>query len=334
MRSYIVTARLFGLLILFVLAGCSSSPEAITEFKEPAAARVVKEVTSTPEPTIEPTAVLPELAATEEEPGEELPPRITSERGDEMLLVPAGAFTRGSAEGFPDEVPVHEVYVDAFYMDKLEVTNEDYQACVEDGACEPPRRMDCCTEQPGGYVAWPEYFGNPEFNDYPVIFISWFDARDYCEWRGDRLATEAEWEKASRGTDGRMYPWGNEAPTPDLLNYTWPWPGGEYEERPLYTTSPVGSYPDGASPYGILDLAGNVYEWTYDRYAADYYEVTPYENPTGPTEGEFRVTRGGSFFNQAFRNRSANRNNAFIPADSVHFDGGARCAADPPTVGS
>lgn len=318
-------------LLLLLAVGCST-PEAssVEEVENPSdTEEAVQELT--PEPTEEPTPT--EVPATDETPEAEaeLEPVIFSERGDEMLLIPEGEFTRGSEEGFPDEVPVNTVYVDSFYLDKLEVTNEDYQACVEDGVCEAPRRTDCCTEQPGAYVAWPEYFGNPEFNDYPVIFISWFDARDYCEWRGDRLATEAEWEKASRGTDGRLYPWGNEDPSPELLNYTWPWPGGEFDERPLYTTSPVGSYPEGASPYGVLDLAGNVYEWVYDRYAADYYQVTPYENPIGPTEGEYRVTRGGSFFNQAFRNRSANRNNAFIPADSVHFDGGARCAADPPT---
>lgn len=322
-----------GLALMLGMLGCSAETtteiDDIAEETEPGASSVDEE---TVDPTEVPPTDVPEPTATATE--EALAPVIFGERGDEMLLIPAGEFTRGSEAGFPDEVPVHSVYVDDFYLDKLEVTNQDYKACVDDGVCAPPRRTDCCTEAPGGYVAWPDYFGNPEFDLHPVIFISWFDARDYCEWRGARLATEAEWEKASRGTDGRMYPWGNEDPSPELLNYTWPWPGGEYEERPLYTTSPVGSYPEGASPYGVLDLAGNVYEWVYDRYAEDYYEVTPYENPTGPTVGEFRVTRGGSFFNQAFRNRSANRNNAYIPAESVHFDGGARCAADPPTAGS
>lgn len=246
-----------------------------------------------------------------------------------MALIPEGEFTMGSEAGFPDEMPVHPVWVDAFYLDLLEVTNGQYLDCVEAGACDPPRREDCCTESPGTYVKWPEYFGNPEFDAHPVIFITWFDAYDFCTWRGARLATEAEWEKASRGTDARTYPWGNEEPTPDLLNFLWP--EGDFEsQRPRYSTAPVGSYPLGASPYGVLDLAGNVYEWLWDRYEARYYERTPYDNPTGPQHGDYRLTRGGSFWNQAFRNRSANRNNAYIPASSYHFDGGVRCALDVP----
>ncbi len=257
-----------------------------------------------------------------------LPAQIVDAHDVVMLLVPEGEFTMGSEAGYPDEVPVHPVWVDSFYIDRLEVTNRQYQDCVEAGACSPPRRADCCTEDPNRAPLWPTYFGNPEYDNYPVIFITWFDANDFCTWRGARLATEAEWEKASRGDDARIYPWGNEEPMPELLNFTWL--PGEFEVRPRYATSPVGSYPKGASPYGVLDLAGNVYEWLWDRYDANYYEVSPYENPTGPDTGDFRLTRGGSFFNQAFRNRSANRNNAYIPASSFHFDGGARCASDPP----
>ena len=232
----------------------------------------------------------------------------------------------GSEEGFPDEVPVHTVYVDAFYIDLTEVTNEQYRECVEAGMCESPRRLDCCSEKSAGVL--PSYFDNPMYDDYPVVFINWHDALAYCTWRGVRLLTEAEWEKASRGTDGRKYPWGDEDATPEHLNFTWL--PDEFEVRPHYTTMPVGSYPLGASPYGVLDLAGNVYEWVYDAYAPDYYENSPERNPSGPEDGAYRVTRGGSFFNQAYRNRSSNRNNAFIPASSVHFDGGARCGMDVP----
>ncbi len=322
------------------LAACSSAaaadlpgsqaPAAAPAASSPAAPLAAMTATVWPPPTETP---FPMITATPRgtqaaSAADDLPERIVDAHGSVMVLIPAGEFTMGSEAGFPDEVPVHQVYVDAFYIDLLEVTNRQYQDCVEAGACRPPRRTDCCTEDPNRTPVWPSYFGNPAFDDYPVIFITWYDAYDFCTWRGVRLATEAEWEKASRGTDARTYPWGNEEPTPDRLNFTWP--EDQFDQRPLYTTAPVGSYPAGASPYGVLDLAGNVYEWLWDRYDARYYEVSPYENPTGPDEGEFRVTRGGSFFNQAFRNRSANRNNAYIPADSFHFDGGARCASDVP----
>jgi formylglycine-generating enzyme required for sulfatase activity len=311
------------LLILLLLAACSAEPGP--------AGRIVTSTlppTRTPEPA-SPTATptLTPLPTTTSVPSATpAPERFVDESGQVMQYVPAGEFIMGSEAGFPDEMPVHAVYLDAFYIDRLETTNRQYQDCVEAGACRPPRRTDCCTEDPNYYVRWPEYFGNPEFDDYPVIFVSWFDARDYCAWRGARLATEAEWEKAARGPDGRTYPWGNEEPTPDRLNFTWP--ESAFSQRPLYRTAPVGSFPAGASPYGVLDMAGNVYEWVYDIYERDYYEHSPYMNPTGPEEGTFRVTRGGSFYNQAFRNRSSNRNNAYIPADSFHFDGGIRCARD------
>ncbi|MGF1505150.1 MAG: formylglycine-generating enzyme family protein [Anaerolineae bacterium] len=316
--------RLTALLATVALTACA------TTAAEPTSTPVD---TATPEPTVTPTAIPDPTATATTAPTETpvpsptpIPDRITDPSGAEMILIPAGTFLQGSEPGVfvdnvgaqfeipPDELPQREVMVDAFYIDRLEVSNAQYLACVEAGACEPPFRTDCCTEQPGAYIAWPEYFGNPEFDDYPVIFISWYDAQDYCTWRGARLPTEAEWEKASRGTDGRIYPWGNELPTPEVLNFQWPI--GTFPERPLYTTSPVESYEAGASPYGVLNLAGNVYEWVYDIYDQDYYSYGPTDNPTGPEDGgAFRVTRGGSFWNQAYRNRSANRNNAFLPAD-------------------
>jgi serine/threonine-protein kinase len=294
---------------------------------EPVTPTPIRPMTATPWPPITETPY-PMITRTPRLTSGDLPERITDEHGVILVLIPEGEFIMGSEEGFPDEVPVHTVWVDAFYIDLTEVTNRQYQDCVEAGVCQPPRRTDCCTEDPSRALIWPEYFGNPEFDAYPVIFINWYDAYTFCDWRGARLATEAEWEKASRGTDGRTYPWGNEEPIPGYLNFTWP--EREFEQRPLYSTAPVGSYPLGASPYGVLDLAGNVYEWLWDVYAPDYFEYSPYRNPTGPEEGVYRLTRGGSFYNQAFRNRSANRNNAYIPATSVHFDGGARCARDIP----
>lgn len=248
-----------------------------------------------------------------------------------MLYVPAGEFTMGSDRGFPDEAPVHRVFVDAFYLDRLETTNVEYQRCVTEGVCIPPKIADCNTPEPMRYlIRHPNYYENPAFADYPVICLDWYQAVDYCAWRGARLPTEAEWEKAARGTDARTYPWGNEPPTPNRVSFLWP--EGEFEQDPTYWPSPVGSYPDGASPYGVLDMAGNVYEWVQDVYDPEYYASSPYDNPTGPPvdSGKWRVARGGSFWNLPNRIRSANRNNAYLPADLAHFDAGVRCALDAP----
>ncbi|MBN1310493.1 MAG: SUMF1/EgtB/PvdO family nonheme iron enzyme [Anaerolineae bacterium] len=317
--------RLGALLTLgAMLAACAGvAPAQSAELATPIRQTSLPQSTPTRVPTTTPLPTWTPSATASPKP---LPEKIRDAQNTMMLLVPAGEFIMGSEEGFPDEVPVHTVYVDAFYIDLTEVTNEQYRKCVEAGACRPPDRTDCCSEK--GLGVWPSYYDNRKFDDYPVIFINWHDALAYCAWRGARLLTEAEWEKASRGADGRTYPWGSEEPTPEHLNFTWL--PDEFEARPNYTTMPVGSYPLGASPYGVLDLAGNVYEWVYDVYAPDYYENSPYRNPTGPEDGAYRVTRGGSFFNQAYRNRSSNRNNAFIPAGSVHFDGGARCGMDAP----
>jgi serine/threonine-protein kinase len=304
---------LFAIVSLITLSGCLAadpplatttlSPSA-TPADPPAFGTPLLRATAIPSPT--PTASLTPSATP-------LPGRITDGFGAVMVLIPAGEFIMGSEQGFSDERPVHTVYVASFYIDLLEVTNREYRACVDAGVCHPPARLDSATRA--------DYFTNPQYDAYPVIWISWYDAFAYCAWRGARLPTEAEWEKAARGADGRTYPWGDQEPIPDLLNFI---------HSGIYDTAPVGSYPLGASPYGVLDMAGNVYEWVQDIYAPDYYHYSPYTNPTGPEEGTYRVTRGGSWYNQAFRNRSANRNNAFIPADSVHNDGGARCALDAP----
>ncbi len=274
-------------------------------------------VTATLPPTDSPT-LIPDLPLD----------RLTDDHGVEMIRIPAGEFIMGSEDGFPDEVPVHTVYLDTYYIDRFETTNAEYQRCVIDGACEPPRQFDCCAHQAVGTIL--DYYGNPAYDNYPVTWTNWYDAINYCEWRGVRLPTEAEWEKAARGTDGRTYPWGNDDPTPAHLNFNWP--SGTFDQEPLGVTAPVGSYSLGASPYGVLDMAGNVYEWVQDVYAVDYYSRSPYENPTGPDpdDGGWRIARGGSFWNQAYRNRSSNRNNAYLPADLAHFDAGIRCAMDDP----
>jgi formylglycine-generating enzyme required for sulfatase activity len=243
------------------------------------------------------------------------PTEIMDAKGVPMCLVPAGQFTMGSENGDDDERPVHTVYLDAFYMDKYEVTNARYAACVADGACTPPHEMSSFTRS--------SYYGNPQYADYPVINVDWYQAQAYCAWRGARLPTEAEWEKAARGTDGRTYPWGNNAPTCSLANFD-PARGNSC----VGDTSAVGSYPAGASPYGIYDLAGNVWEWVADWYDENYYAVSPSRNPTGPSSGSYRALRGGSWNSSEDFVRASYRNGN-VP-DSWYNNIGFRCTRSLP----
>ena len=199
---------------------------------------------------------------------------LVSEK-DGMILqyVPAGSFYMGSSlldtHANEDEFPQHSVYLDSFWIDRNEVTNEQYRLCVNDGIC----------DEPGNAY----YYSDTVFNPYPITFVNWFDAQQYCQWAGRRLPTEAEWEKAARGTEGQLYPWGNDPPNDNLYNH-----------HNADTMS--GSFPLGASPYGVLDMAGNVWEWTSDWYQSDYYKKSNNaENPTGPDEGYGKVRKGGAW---------------------------------------
>ena len=170
---------------------------------------------------------------------------VMTSQGDGMQLafIPSGSFYMGGVDtdAQPDEKPPHNVTLSGFWMDKLEVTNSMYSLCVKGGKCNPPREFQSATRK--------SYFGNADFNDFPVIQVSWGDADNYCQWAGRRLPTEAEWEYAARGSaDYRRYPWGEQSPTNNLANY-------DYGVR---DTNKVGSYPSGASPFGILNMAKNV----------------------------------------------------------------------------
>jgi formylglycine-generating enzyme required for sulfatase activity len=227
-----------------------------------------------------------------------------------MRLVAAGEFTMVSEDGDADEKPVHQVYLDSYYMDTYEVTNALYKACVDIDGCTRPSQSRSYTHG--------TYYGNSLYNDYPVIYVSWNQAKTYCEWRNARLPSEAEWEKAARGTDDRTYPWGKGLDR-EKANYSGDKAGD---------TTKVGSYVAGVSPYGLYDMAGNVWEWVADWYDLSYYKNSPMSNPVGPSSGAPRALRGGGWFSDEPMLRSANRFQGDPSGANVSF--GFRCARSAP----
>ncbi|GKS57600.1 sulfatase modifying factor 2 [Nitrospira sp.] len=195
-----------------------------------------------------------------------------------MVAVPAGSFVMGrdGREALEDERPGHEVWLDAFEIDQHEVTTAQYAAFLHETAQPPP-------------VLW-ETVDLTRHGAKPVVGVSWEDASLFCAWAGKQLPSEAQWEKAARGTDGRRYPWGNSAPTSKRANFAL---GARFSyDLVLF---PVGRFPSGASPYGAQDMAGSVWEWVRDWYDGAYYATSPSRNPTGPEGGQFKVLRGGSW---------------------------------------
>lgn len=229
---------------------------------------------------------------------------------DGMVYIPEGDFIMGSDEPAvcshdckedQDVGPARQVHVDAYWMDVNEVTNAEYLACEESGACTPPKVDDSAGRA--------NYHTAPDFADYPVTYVTWDQAQQYCEWRDKRLPTEAEWERAARGDEGKLYPWGEEY-DPDKYH--------EYELRST-NTYPVGQYQD-TTYWGIYDAAGNAWEWTADWYA-------PYQDPhQPPDDGIFKIIRGGAWRGYAFYFRYTARLQA-PPALAGRFVG-IRCAMD------
>ena len=245
-----------------------------------------------------------------EEPVEEV--RFLSPAGTEHLMVRVhtGPFEMGSEAGNEDEQPVHDVFLDTFFIDKYEVTNAQYLAFVEAGGR-------------------PQHLRDDRFNapDQPAVGVVWAGAVAYCEWAGMRLPTEAEWEKAARGTDGRTYPWGNEKPDPTRLRFD-----------SSVSSAPVGSFSNGVSPYGAHDMAGNVWEWTRDEYDSRYYARSPDRNPVNlfwagrdVNADVDRTLRGGGWSSPTGEVRASVRRAIFmLEADGEIPDSkiGFRCARD------
>lgn len=243
---------------------------------------------------------------------------------NEMVTIPAGYFQMGCDPNHNDgyscdssELPLHTVFLDEYLIDKYEVTNIQYSKCVTAGECASPMLNNSSTRT--------SYFGNPLFDNYPVIYVSWTDANNYCNWIGKRLLTEAEWEKAARGSYPILntFPWGDISPDCSFANFY-------DEEYCVGDTTLIGSYPKGVSPYGVFDMSGNVSEWVSDWFSSSYYSISPSTNPTGPVIGTTKVLRGGSWFNFGFGYSLRVSDRGGADPSSQYYDFGFRCAADAP----
>lgn len=303
--------KIIGLLVFLALAACSESEPPMT------LPTLTSLSATTPSASVEDTP-----ASTSDFESEEVfdvGSTIVSEKDEAVLVyVPEGEFLMGSDESrtsqdgeqspsYYDNHPQRSIFLDAFWIDKFEVTNRQFTKCVSDGGCILPENLKSVTRS--------NYFGDPKFDDFPVIYVNWYMAKAYCEWAGRRLPTEAEWEKAARGEKGNMYPWGNEIPNDALLNF----------DSPNKDTNKVGQYPNGASPYGALDMAGNVWEWVNDWYHFSYYQFAPDVNPPGPDSSDDRTSpvkslRGGSWYFQEESLRSIFRYGVIPVNDLVRSD--------------
>lgn len=233
---------------------------------------------SIPEANATLTAVAPGQSDTNATAGKT---RVSPADGMIEVFIPAGIFSMGGvdARAAENEKPIHQVNMPDFWIDKVEVTNALYALCANSGACRLPQEFRSQTHD--------TYYGNPQYADYPVIYVTWLQAKTYCEWAGRRLPTEAEWERAARGNDARIYPWGDQVPDASRANFS----------GLVGDTANVGSSPAGVSPFGVLDMSGNVAEWVNDVYSGTYYNSSMAVNPQGPgglTTHNY-VVRGGTF---------------------------------------
>jgi len=330
------TARPTDIPTMSPTAAPTATPTAVPPTAAPTLTPTTLPPTVTPAPT---STALPRTAVPTMVPVA-VETQTRPQDGMVMVCVPAGEFLMGSAArasgANANEKPQHTVYLDTFWIDRTEVTVAQFRAFVQSSG------YQTSAEKQGWAYAWVESAkewqkvngadwqhpfgpGSSAEEDHPVVQVSWVDAMAYCEWAGGSLPTEAQWEKAARGTDGRTYPWGN------VFDGTWlnycdaRCESGDRDFDDGYRyTAPVGSYPAGISPYGALDMAGNVWEWTADRYDEDYYADSPAQNPAGPESGQYRVLRGGSWNHDRSGMRAAYRLEG-SPGDRVD-NFGYRCA--------
>jgi formylglycine-generating enzyme required for sulfatase activity len=277
---------ILGVVVLLLWGGSWVLPKIIAAIPTPKASETQLSVSETPSQTA-------------------LSNEITDAYGVEMLLVPSGEFVMGNKNGEDDEKPVHDFVLPDFYIDKYEVTNRLYKKCVDAKICAVPKYS--------GSESHSTYFDNPQFDNYPVIYVDWYMARTYCEWREARLPTEAEWEKAARGTDERSYPWGEGI---DLSHVNYLGLRGD--------TTSVGEYSAGKSLYGTYDMAGNVWEWVSSRYMPYPYRLS--DDREIADFPDYRVKRGGSWKSGSLDLRTTNRQSGYPISNSN--DTGFRCARD------
>ena len=344
-------ALFLALALLTVVTACSLTSAVTptvmsTESPEPAATEVpAAQPTEAPTsmPTEVPTPTGPSLGDTRTRPAD----------GMVMVYVPAGEFTMGSTDDevedaltlcneysddckrrwFDDEQPAHAVALDGFWIDKTEVTNAQFAAFLNEEGNQREEGVTwleledeaCLIERVGG-----EFRPKSGYGDHPVIEITWYGAVAYCRWAGGRLPTEAQWEYAARGPEGRLFPWGDEVDG-TRLNYCdancESDAADEAFDDGYARTAPVGSYPDGASWVGALDLAGNVREWVADWQGG--YSSERQENPTGPPKGDYRWLRGGGWSDDWIHVRAAERGPALLPTYTSIYYFGFRCVGSP-----
>lgn len=246
---------------------------------------------------------------------------VAEQDGMEMILISEGEFLMGSLKETPysetDEYPIHLVFVDSYWIDSTEVTNQMFAEFLNANLAIETEGQFAWFDAASPYAqiiyhagVWKPKLG---FENHPVIEVNWFAADAYCSWAGRRLPTEAEWEKAARGTDSRLYPWGDSQPTCELAMF----------DSCGNASVAVGGFPAGQSPYGVFDMAGNVWEWVADHYDSEYYQYAPYSNPQGSDKGGM-VVRGGAWTNSFWGIRTAGRGQKSVHESFSNL--GFRCA--------